>query len=298
MNVTIVITAAADYRECFRETADMLVHGLAELGHTAAGRDTAQPGTLNIYLGWMNMRELGIQPIPGSIIYNQEYLVVRRPPYADLAEQLANLAKTCQIWDYCEANQSYMRSTFAMRSTFVPMCYTPNLQRIHTAPRQGIDVLFYGAISPRRQHTLDELRAAGINVQSLWHVWGRERDAVIARSKLVLNVHYWPSHPFEEVRVSYLLNNSIAVLAEVGSGTIISENMRKSVWGVHYAQLAGSAKFLLRHDGIRRNLARQGHEIFSRSDIVSYLRLALAPSFPDSPWPPGGKYPVAAAGVG
>lgn len=275
MNAAIIIAAAPAYAECFRETADMLVAGLAALGHAATGSDHAQPGKLNIYLGWMNMRELGIHPPPGSIIYNQEYLLERRPPYTDLPEQLSSLAAACHIWDYCDANRSYMRSTFDMPSTFLPMCYTTNLGRIQPAPRQDIDVLFYGAISDRRQHILDALRDAGLRVESLWHVWGTERDTMIAHSKLVLNLHYWPSHPFEDVRVSYLLSNNVAVLAEVGPHTIISEDMRQAVWGVPYDQLVRAAQLLIRHRGIRQALARNGHEIFSQRDIRPYLQQAL-----------------------
>jgi len=275
MNATIIIAAAPAYAECFRETADMLVFGLTTLGHTATGSDTPRPDTLNIYLGWMNMRELGIQPVPGSVIYNQEYLTERRAPYTDLPEQLAELAKTCRVWDYCESNRSYMLSTFGMPSTFLPMCYMPNQRRTPPAPHQGIDVLFYGAISDRRQHILDELRAAGLHVESLWRCWGLERDALIARSKLVLNMHYWPSHPFEEVRVSHLLSNSAAVLAEIGPRTIISEDMRQAVWGVQYDQLVPAAKFLIQRRGVRRELARNGHEIFAQRDIRPHLHAAL-----------------------
>jgi len=276
MNGTIVIAAAPAYAECFRETADMLVAGLAALGHTATGCGAARPGTLNIILGWMNMRELGIQPAPGSIIYNQEYLSdERRPPYTDLPEQLAELAKTCRVWDYCESNRSYMLSTFGVPSTFLPMCYAPGQVRIPPAPLQDIDVLFYGAISDRRQHILNELTRIGLHVQSLWHVWGRQRDVIVARSKLVLNLHYWSSHPFEEVRVSHLLTNSVAVLAEVGPHTIISDDMRHAVWGVPYDQLVSAARLLIRHPGLRRALARTGHEIFAQRDIRPYLQQAL-----------------------
>ena len=44
-------------------------------------------------------------------------------------------------------------------------------------------------------------------------VYGAERDRLIARSRLVLNVHYFPTHIFEMIRVSYLLANRTAVVA-------------------------------------------------------------------------------------
>ena len=54
----------------------------------------------------------------------------------------------------------------------------------------------------------------GINVKALFGVYGRERDKLIARSKIVLNMHHYSSQIFEIVRVFYLLTNRKAVVAE------------------------------------------------------------------------------------
>ena len=48
---------------------------------------------------------------------------------------------------------------------------------------------------------------------SLWRLRER-RDATIARSKVVLNIHQYPAQIMEQPRVSYLLNNRRFVVSE------------------------------------------------------------------------------------
>ena len=57
-------------------------------------------------------------------------------------------------------------------------------------------------------------------------VRGAERDALIARARLVLNLHFYPTAIFELVRVSYLLANGKAVVAECGPETEIDADIR------------------------------------------------------------------------
>jgi hypothetical protein len=61
------------------------------------------------------------------------------------------------------------------------------------------------------------MRGRGLRVESAFGCYGEERDALIARARIVLNVHYYESKVFEVVRVSYLLANRKCVLSESGS---------------------------------------------------------------------------------
>jgi hypothetical protein len=51
-------------------------------------------------------------------------------------------------------------------------------------------------------------------VHHAYDVWGPARDELIARAKVVLNLHYYEAAIFEQVRVSYLLNNEALVISE------------------------------------------------------------------------------------
>ena len=102
------------------------------------------------------------------------------------------------------------------RPTYVPIGYVPELTRIAPAP-EDIDVLFYGALSERRYAVLRDLHDRGLRVKWLLGAFGASRDAWIARSKIVINVHYWEAKIFEIARVSYLLANRRAVVSERGA---------------------------------------------------------------------------------
>ena len=50
-------------------------------------------------------------------------------------------------------------------------------------------------------------RPSGANVIPVFGLYGPPRDALIARSKIILNMHLYDAKVFEIVRVSYLLAN-------------------------------------------------------------------------------------------
>ena len=60
-----------------------------------------------------------------------------------------------------------------------------------------------------------------------FNAYGGKRDALIARAKVVLNIHYYAAQVFEIVRVSYLLANSKAVVTEIGPDTDLDETERR-----------------------------------------------------------------------
>ena len=74
----------------------------------------------------------------------------------------------------------------------------------------------------------------GLTVKSLFGVYGKERDAWIERSKLVINHHYYQSQIFEVVRVFYLLTNSVAVVGEVNDTTSIDHIYKEGIHPVQY----------------------------------------------------------------
>jgi hypothetical protein len=53
-------------------------------------------------------------------------------------------------------------------------------------------------------------------VEQVFGLYGADRDALVARSKIVLNLHFYDSKIFEVVRVSYLLTNGACVVSESG----------------------------------------------------------------------------------
>jgi len=151
----------------------------------------------------------------------------------------------------------------------------PELTRIPAAP-EDIDVLFVGSLNERRIAVLKQLAERGINVEARFNVYGADRDAFVARSKIILNIHYYESRVFEIVRVSYLLANKKCVVSETGSDPAYENQFRDAVAFVPYDGLAEACAVLLRDPQARRKLAEDGFERMQRLPQTDYLRQALA----------------------
>lgn len=76
-------------------------------------------------------------------------------------------------------------------------------------------VAFVGFLSPRRRYILDQLRDNGIKVLHI-KAWGNERDQIISKCKILINVHYAPDYNvFESFRcVPWILQRRMKVISE------------------------------------------------------------------------------------
>jgi len=217
------------------------------------------------------------QPIlpPNSIILNLEQVHLTSPW---MTPSYTRLLRSFPVWDYNLRNIDRLKSDFGVNTASpVRIGYHPSMKQIVPAAVQDVDVLFYGKRSARRQHILGTMKNRGLNVVSLENVYGPERDAWIARAKIVLNMHYYDFGGVAEiVRMSYLLSNEKAIVSEYGETTDMDEQLRQCVMAVPYDDLVQACLDLVHDESARRTLSRQGYGIFSKTDQVSYLREAIA----------------------
>jgi hypothetical protein len=71
-------------------------------------------------------------------------------------------------------------------------------------------------------------------------VYGQARDALVARARIQLNVHYYEAKVFEVVRVSYLLANGRFVVSETGADAEEEASFGPGVASVRFGLLTGS----------------------------------------------------------
>ncbi len=122
---------------------------------------------------------------------------------------------------------------------------------------------------------LEEL-APHCRLRTLFGVYGRERDGHIARSRIVLNVHYYERQIMEQVRVSYLLNNRRFVLSEASADNPYGAALATA----RHGGLAAACLHYLAHREARERLAAEGHEWLRRRPMVESLRVLLAEPAP------------------
>ncbi len=179
------------------------------------------------------------------------------------------------VWDYSAANVRLLRSRGARAVTRIPLGYVPELTRIAGA-EQDIDILFYGSLNPRRSTVLDQLSAAGARVQRLFGLYGAERDAYIARSKIVLNMHFYESKTLEVVRIFYLLANRVFVISERGADAEEAARFEGGLVYSGYGQLASNCLVYLGDPRSRQLIAASGHDLIRQQEHARYLAPAIA----------------------
>jgi hypothetical protein len=275
-NITFFAPPAYAGVRAFTEIGLTLYHALQRLGHEAiVSRNSFYADRINILFGGhlLGLRHFAQLPAQ-TIIYNTEQLASDcgevRTHYRD---QLA--ART--VWDYSRGNLDWLaREIPSARAVYAPIGYVPELRKIPARHTEDIDLLFYGHINERRASILNTLATAGIGVRLVSKCYGAERDALIARSKLVLNLHAYDSQIFEIVRVSYLLANACPVVSELDADTVIDPDLRDAVAGAPAMRLVDVIRPLLADATARRALAERGQRIFAARDAVAMLRDTLA----------------------
>lgn len=262
------------HSEAFRELAETLHHGFESLGIPVGfAENTFDNQALNLVLGWHLLDEA--LPLPAAtILYNLEQMDERN---RELRLRLVGLSDRAEIWDYSRRNiEILLAGGFSGPLHHVPIGYAPEMTRIKPAPVQDIDVLFYGSVNPRRAAILQDLERRGAKVHAAFGVYGKERDALIARSKIVLNMHFYESNIFEMVRVSYLLANRKMVVAECNAGTEVEDGLRDAAALVPYEQLAPTCLALLGDLEGRKRFETRALEAMRAREEAKILHEALA----------------------
>lgn len=253
----------------FKEIAETVCFGLRELGHECKyGLDTGafQSEGRHIIFGANMLPNYPAVKVPDdAIIYNLEQ-VTRDSIWTSYLT--SDLLKNHVVWDYSLRNIAAFQ-----KGVHVPIGYVPQLTRIEP-DEENIDVLFYGCINERRAKILNELRARGVRVEAVYGIFGQHRDALIARSKIVLNMHYYEAQIFEAVRVSYLLANRKAVVSEDGDPDG-QKGFENGVLFIPYEKLVDACLSLLESRAVRRTYEVTGFHCMEKRPEAKFLKAVL-----------------------
>lgn len=229
----------------FMELAELIHYSLEDLGfESAVQRDNIDVSRRNIILGVHLLNTKYIPQLPrDTILINTEQLGAVSAQWNDTV--LAWFRSGLELWDYNPRNIALLEEEGITGVRRLQIGFHEKLRRIPLSDTPDVDVLFYGSLNERRIRILKGLQARGFAVKHLFGVYGAERDQWIARSKLVLNLHYYPTEIFEIVRVSYLLNNGLAVVGEVSPTTTMDPWVRQAIAATPYEGLTGKISELI-----------------------------------------------------
>jgi len=177
----------------------------------------------------------GIHDYPSNLPQPINYIVVQLEQSTYnlyFSERYINYMKgALEVWEYSLINYRYLQS-IGIKAEYTPILYgetykfpntfvwnNPNKQ----IKNKNIDVLFCGKMNERRNNIIQMLRQQNVSVVVIDNVWGAERDTYYAKSKIILNIHYYDTAILETVRLSYLLSNGCCIVSEHSADPILDK---------------------------------------------------------------------------
>lgn len=274
-NLCLVQPDGYIHSAAFTELAELVYFALQDLGHEPfLSINKTYVDARNIIIGSHLLNVSEIKNVDKStIVLNTEQLGgVEEHHRGNILQWVSNF----ETWDYSRKNLELLSSLGVTNTKLLKIGYQKELSRISKADHQDIDVLFYGSTNDRRLKILNELSMAGLNVVIKFGVYGKERDDLIVRSKVVLNHHYYDSKIFEIVRVFYLMTNRKAVAGEVSEDTFVDEMYLNGFYRSTYDQLVSSCIELVNNQTLRERTEASAFEVISALPQHEYLRDLLS----------------------
>ena len=166
------------------------------------------PHNINvIFCGHLMPEEL-LKTNQKLIIFNTEQLCIES---VWTSANYKNLLASNYVWDYSPANLEKIQHS---NTQLIDFYYCNQLSRLKIRKPAKYDLLFYGSINDRRKKILDEITRRGLKLKVIFGMYGKERDALLSESKAILNLHYYDSQIFQQIRAFYPLINQIPIISE------------------------------------------------------------------------------------
>lgn len=171
---------------------------------------------INLYLTFMPFNRLNINQTPKKyIVYNFEQFTTDK----NWSDSYINfLKKAIYVIDYSLININKLNE-YGINAFFMP--YYPSGVYVHptlSTVKKDIDVLFIGNLNNKRKEWLKELSNDNINLKVVTNLFYEKSIEYFARSKIVLNIHYYKGDSILEVtRIIPALENNCFVISEASS---------------------------------------------------------------------------------
>jgi len=183
-----------------------------------------------------------------------------------------------EVWDYSESNREALELAGVENIKHVPIGYVPEITYFDRKPvgQRDIDVLAYMSPSPRRMKIMDQFKNnPNINFVNVQGVYGDERDDLISRAKMIINLHNSDNKIFEMIRVTHALQQGVPILAERGPETDFPDYMEDTVNLSTYNRFVDTAYKLLKKPDELEASAVRALEKFKQSPMTKFIEEAL-----------------------
>jgi hypothetical protein len=251
------------FRYCFEELG---------LEYTSSINELRQDYTNILFLPYVSTLVNNYIKFYSTIVWQTEQLAARNIYHPLSDDYLKALKDSTAIWDYSAANIKLLKSLGINNVSHLPFGFHEKLKVLDFNQEKTIDILFYGGLDPRRISILNSLSAKGFKVTALWNLFGEKRNSLIARAKIIINIHSFEMAMPEEHRLSFLLNNGCFVVSEKSSFPGENFSMDGIVFS-QYDKLVETCEFYLKpeNEHLRAEIAAKGYQKFSENKMVDNL---------------------------
>ncbi len=183
-----------------------------------------------------------------------------------------------EVWDYSMRNVDVLRKAGVENIKHCKVGYVPEISYFerNKPEDRDIDILAYMSPSDRRLHIMNQFaNNSKLNFVSVQSTYGDDRDELIKRAKLVINLHNYDNQIFEIIRVSHLIQNKVPVLCERNADTDFPDYMEGTVFTSTYNRFVDTAYKLLKKPEELDTQAEKGLEIFKKSPMEKFLEEVL-----------------------
>jgi len=218
---------------------------------------------------------------PNGVIVNFEPMV---PGTHSWLDNYRSVLKRFYVWEYSQTNFQRNQELGFRAADYVPLLHEPMAApTVATGAALNevdldFDVVFFGTATQRRVDIIAELVRRGLKVayNNLRQWSHQEREEMILRSKVALNMHNWENSRVVEVhRIRLLLRHRKAIVCELYPDSEIPPELRKAVVGAPYDGLVDAVEALVA-DANRRSKLQEKSTYFLQLNLqTSVLGPAL-----------------------
>ena len=202
-----------------------------------------------------NAHAVGVHEIPpNAIIFNMENVGIQIPP---------TMFEGHEIWDFSARNVvSWLAA--GRKAIHVPIGFHPSMIRFQPRPWHGrdIDVVFSGSSNARRDTLIHKLRSRGLHVV-MANGYAQERDQMLARAKVAINVLFYEDAVFPVLRSAHLIANRIITISEK------APEVPDWISPVPYEGIADRVESIVRHASAREaeEMSHRAFEAFTQHPL-------------------------------
>lgn len=206
----------------FLEPMRYVAFTLRNLGYSVVMRvNQMDPSSINVIFGAHTCAERLPDDCGPIIIFNLEQLIDRQPHEPKISALYRKLLYSNVVIDYDMRNVMYYRSSPSDLIADVKIfefANAPYLRRssVSLVENRTIDLLFFGSLNRARATLIKRIEGEGVGVHCvtpLNPVYGEEMNELIRNSTGVLNVPFYESRVFEQVRAFQVLSCGTPLLS-------------------------------------------------------------------------------------